>query len=136
MPVQPRVREPMPLRGFGWPGWLLLPVAAVLGWVYVSGYDLRFTLMEWLCNAAGIGAAWHIGVATALLTWAIRDRMRPAPAWACQACGYDLRGSQGGWCPECGVSGPTGMAVERKNGITSAPSLDDPGVGRRRTLGP
>lgn len=29
-------------------------------------------------------------------------RARRPPPWACKACGYDLRGSAGGSCPECG----------------------------------
>ncbi len=32
--------------------------------------------------------------------WVVLVRRRPA--WACQRCGYDLRGIKGEECPECG----------------------------------
>jgi len=34
--------------------------------------------------------------------WLMRPRPKPA-AFACLACGYDLRGNQSGTCPECGA---------------------------------
>ena len=35
-----------------------------------------------------------------VLSW--RARRRHRAAWQCKACGYDLRGSAGSPCPECG----------------------------------
>src|SRR5262245_13152660 len=43
--VQTPVRSTKPLWGFGWVGLCLLPVAAVLGCVWWTGYDLRHQLL-------------------------------------------------------------------------------------------
>jgi hypothetical protein len=48
--------------------------------------------------------AWHAVAAGALLWWAIRARMNLPRPHECQACRYDLRGSAGTVCPECGWS--------------------------------
>jgi hypothetical protein len=40
-----------------------------------------------------------IAIPTALAYW----RDRPRPRGHCQSCGYDLRGSHSGRCPECGT---------------------------------
>lgn len=45
---------------------------------------------------------WLPSIAVILLWWAIRARRRWKPEWACQSCGYDLRGSPTTPCPECG----------------------------------
>lgn len=46
----------------------------------------------------------YIGMVGGTLAWWVWDqRRRIRPEWACQACGYDLRGTPGGAvCPECG----------------------------------
>jgi hypothetical protein len=36
----------------------------------------------------------------ALRRWVFKER----PEWACQKCGYDLRGKAEGPCPECGAA--------------------------------
>lgn len=46
---------------------------------------------------------WLPSIALVLLGWAIRTRRRWKPPWACQSCGYDLRGTPAAPCPECGT---------------------------------
>lgn len=77
------------LRAESWTGGLLLgasaaPLEALLRWV------------------------WNPAPFTLLLWWAIGARRAWRPRWACQSCGYDLRGTSAGKCPECG--GETGEA--------------------------
>lgn len=48
---------------------------------------------------------WHALFAAVLIGWALRSR-RTIPQWCCQRCGYDLRGSPGQPCPECGAAAP------------------------------
>lgn len=48
---------------------------------------------------------WLICLPAVLLTLAIGSRRPLAfPPTACRGCGYDLRGSTGGRCPECGCA--------------------------------
>lgn len=71
------------LRAESWSdGWLLGPSAVPLA-----------LLLDWAWNPALFGL---------LLWWAVQARRRWKPPWACTVCGYDLRGSLGGPCPECG----------------------------------
>src|SRR5438067_2285937 len=52
-----------PLWGFGWAGLALLPVAVALGWVYLSGYDLRFDVQQWINDWLGWQAQyWFVSV--------------------------------------------------------------------------
>ncbi|MBX3402686.1 MAG: hypothetical protein KF699_04650 [Phycisphaeraceae bacterium] len=45
----------------------------------------------------------------------VLSRRRRGPAWACAACGYDLRGlGAGAACPECGGGGAEGTQSERR----------------------
>src|SRR5262245_63139651 len=55
------MRPAKPLWGFGWVGWCLLPVAAVLAWVYFSGYDLRFHVLKFIADWRGINTLfWFV----------------------------------------------------------------------------
>ena len=49
-----------------------------------------------------LGWCWNPALFAVLLWWAIRARGACKPEWACNSCGYDLRGSPEGTCPECG----------------------------------
>ena len=73
--------------------------AEVLGNLYSSGWllgdsaMLYKSLLDWI---------WNPALFTLLLWWAIRARRAWKPAWACPACGYDLRNLSTPNCPECG----------------------------------
>src|ERR1044071_2202214 len=47
-----------PLWGFGWAGWVLLGIAASLAWAYITGYDLRFKVLELINGMFGIKAVY------------------------------------------------------------------------------
>lgn len=68
------MRTARPLWGFGWAGWLLLPGAFALAWVFFTGFDLRFVLLKWTNDTLGSGAmAWFIGVVLATHYSALRE---------------------------------------------------------------
>jgi hypothetical protein len=49
-----------PIWGFGWAGWLLLPVAVWLGWVFYSGYDLRHQILAVITDRFGIQSTYWV----------------------------------------------------------------------------
>lgn len=51
-----RVNRIRPIRGFGWRGLVLLPVAGALLWSLVAGVDLRLKLLEAITNVWGLRA--------------------------------------------------------------------------------
>ena len=59
---------------------------------------------------------WHVSVPLALLTWWSGHRWRAGrralaiSEVRCPACGYDLRGTPGSQCPECGAAREIGPA--------------------------
>lgn len=88
--------------------------AAVLWWATGSGrVGIGVAVVTALSMAVeGIWAAflplapvgmivWQTGVGAVVLTWAVRTRIERNPL-ACPVCGYDLRASANGFCPECG----------------------------------
>ena len=58
---------------------------------------LGFTWVSWLFNPLLLAASIY---------WGITARQAYKPEWACQACGYDVRASERGQCPECGTRIP------------------------------
>lgn len=52
-----------------------------------------------------------------VMSWVARRRYRAA--WQCKRCGYDLRGSAGARCPECGAEEARSTVVA----VTPAPIL-------------
>ncbi len=109
-------------RFIGWsfahasPGLLLGVASCSLLWLvtgskFVAGATLLPTVAAWIAidqwnwfstHLNAVNPGWHGAMAAILLAWAIRSRRAQPPAWACLGCGYDLRGSPGGLCPECG----------------------------------
>ena len=75
------------------------PLDEIWFWWIVDGMALT---MSW--------ALWYAAILIPLYVWAIRQRRMQRPAWMCAACGYDLRGSRGNTCPECGHARPMGVA--------------------------
>ncbi len=55
---------------------------------------------------------WLVFFLYAFVTYRIMWRDRPWPAGVCQVCGFDLRGSESGKCPECSLGIP---AEERQS---------------------
>ena len=56
--------------------------------------------MSWFIQ---LSWAWNPLLFAWLLVWAIRARRAVHPEYACQKCGYDVRRSPPGPCPECGA---------------------------------
>lgn len=62
---------------------------------------LRWIGTPWMEPLAVL--AWHPLTSFGLLWWAVDARLRPIrPPHFCRRCGYDLRGTSGELCPECG----------------------------------
>jgi drug/metabolite transporter (DMT)-like permease len=62
-------------------------------------FQERMTAIQWTCGALAITGA-------GVILYTQHRLSRPThPSWACQRCGYDLRGLVGGVaCPECGTT--------------------------------
>lgn len=98
--------------------------AALLGTITrswrVAGAIICLLVAAWFLDTAVLGGRtwvgwpwpailYHAGVATVLFVWAVRTRGAGSlPPYACQACGYDLRGLADGPCPECGKQSSEG----------------------------
>jgi hypothetical protein len=88
-----------------------------LGWRVKLDAAFGSPVVEWLPDwnfaSGGLTPAWFVRVPlwTPLLLLAgpaawMWWRHLSRPMHACAACGYDLRGSTGGVCPECGTGAP------------------------------
>ncbi len=71
-------------------------------WTFAGGELLLPRTLSWM-GFAWIGWAFNPAILAASLYWGIAARRAWKPAWACQSCGYDLRGSGADICPECGT---------------------------------
>jgi hypothetical protein len=81
------------------------------GWIMVRGWEIALPMAYPLAAAAVLPLGWMIG---RLLRRARRGRRLRANL--CGECGYDLRATVAGQCPECGV------AIARRAQLTGAPS--------------
>jgi hypothetical protein len=99
----------MPAHNFQLPGLLLSTFTCSGGYGFYRAH-----VSIWLL--AGLTAIYPL-----LKTVRLGRRMLQARRGLCFACGYDLRGSGGGACPECGreVSGAAGC------GPAGAPRVED-----------
>jgi len=66
--------------------------------------------------------AWNPLLFALLLYVAVRARLRAWPEYACQTCGYDLRGITGKVCPECGAGVHTEPIAAALTGADPLPS--------------
>jgi hypothetical protein len=63
--------------------------------------------MPWSGAAVSVASAFVLSLLT---RYVLEDAQSPT-AWTCRECGYDLRGSRGPLCPECGKAQPPNMHV-------------------------
>lgn len=92
-------------------------IAGIPAYRYVSAQTASAPAYMVLLPACG----YHIIAGGAMLSWGICARMKRTPPWCCQACGYDLRGSPTGKCPECGNA-----AVRAAPSIGAAAGVNSP----------
>jgi len=84
-------------------------------WIVLGGAAVLFTTSAIIGTGQFSGSGWANSMGVELLMWlwnpllfallmfvAVRARLRLWPEYACQTCGYDLRGITAGVCPECG----------------------------------
>ncbi len=87
-------------RAIATPGWEWKPPGRMLlnppGRVWMAWRYTGRQTVSYILPVLPIAAAMA-GVGVAMLV------VRPRPEWACKGCGYDLRGTVGGVCPECGT---------------------------------
>jgi len=101
-------------------------------WTLAGGELLLPKSTAWVAFA-WIGWLFHPAILAASLYWAISARRAHKPAWACQSCGYDLRGSPTTPCPECGsraLESPVEMRVS--HGFGSAWLCGSPATAARQ----
>ena len=80
----------------------IVPLAVIITLGRAWWLHERAVLMASAFPLVTCTAAWHLAIAAALFHWAFRSRAGIHPPHCCQACGYDMRGSAGVACPECG----------------------------------
>jgi hypothetical protein len=81
------------------------------GWIMLRGWEIALPMAYPMAAAAVLPLGWMIA---RLMRRARRGRRLRANL--CGECGYDLRATVAGKCPECGV------AVARRAQLTAAPS--------------
>jgi len=83
-----------------------IPVAGCAAGVVVTAYQSD---AWWRDNAEWwISVPWNVAVMVGLVWWAVLARRAIRPEGHCVTCGYDLRGTVGSVCPECGGGGAVG----------------------------
>ena len=87
-----------------------IPLAALIFWITLAGYP---TIAKAISKNGSIAAyvcvSLNMSLYVSVILLAIASPLfgwwkRPHPAGCCPQCGYDLRGSVGGRCSECGLS--------------------------------
>jgi len=84
-------------------GLLGIWVSIEYDWSVVGG-RLLLSSTQALVALYWTGWSFNPVILAAALWWAISARRAWKPRWACQTCGYDMRGALDGRCPECGCS--------------------------------
>jgi len=89
-------------------------IACLLGILFfllaIGAFEERATLLAWACTALALGVLAGI---VASICFARASLPRPVRA-RCPFCGYDLRGSPGYVCSECGRDTPFGVESPRE----------------------
>ncbi|MFM9995520.1 MAG: hypothetical protein ACKVU4_06915 [Phycisphaerales bacterium] len=112
------------LRSWGAGLWLLVLSLAAAVWMWDAGHALHklprrvVPINPFDSAVVWVWWAWNPVVFGGLFVWAIRARRRWTPPYTCSACGYDLRGTPSGPCPECGNAPAEAPKVAEGSGAT------------------
>lgn len=91
--------------------------AGLLGWVTRSWFPVAGCALgtvatvvvgEGLGLSPWVAVPWNICCGAGLMVWGVRARLKIVPKGHCASCGYDLRGTARGVCPECGIANAEG----------------------------
>ena len=97
----------------------IVALSAVAGWILGNALndqllarDLNWVRSPWHERLPFVGLFTGIGAGALLIVpYGLRARRQARGSDArCPACGYDLRGSEGKTCPECGARRPPNIS--------------------------